>query len=148
VEAQFDGLARGSILPQTLQFRIEVWERDFFPLINSNFIDGFGPIVATQGLFPHSESMYVSLLLRGGIVLLLVFAAMILVSFWRMRVLSASSPDKYVAATAQAAGFFIACLVISMVIHPYLDDAGAAPMFFTSLGIISGAGWVARAQKL
>ena len=147
IQIQYGDSGADSILPKSFWFRVEVWTRDFLPLIQENVWTGYGPVAEDSSLFAHMESMYVSVLMQGGILLLLALALLLLVAFLRMdgivRNLSRDEPS-LVNAGARALRFIIGSLTLFMVIHPYLSDAGAAPMFFTSLGVVSGLAYGVR----
>lgn len=136
---QFDGNS-GSLVPQSFEFRLSVWRRDFFPIIQANLWDGYGPIDTDNGIFSYTESMYILLLLRGGLPLVVTFAVMLLVAFVVSSRLSHHA-DSEVRAVARAMRYLAVMLAIFMTIHPYLNDAGGAALFFTAMGIVSGLGY-------
>ena len=117
-----------SILPQTVAFRIEVWTRDYLPLFYDNVVYGHGPIRATDAVFGYVESMYVYLLVTGGVVLLAAFAFFFGTILWQLSPSgSDSDPDsKLYAAVRWGGRLFAVALLFAMLIHPYMRDAGAA----------------------
>jgi len=54
-------------LPQTLAFRVNLWENLFLPAIGQNLLFGAGPAPAVLFTWPAEESQYFLLLLRGGL---------------------------------------------------------------------------------
>jgi len=60
------GAAQG-LLPQSLAFRIMLWESLFLPAIGQHLLFGAGPSPAVLNSWPAEESQYLLLLLRGGL---------------------------------------------------------------------------------
>lgn len=76
---QFAGGGRtssSSLLPQTVQFRLAVWQDQFLPAIEERPVLGWGATTPDAVLWPFSESVYLTLLLRGGVALLSLYVAM------------------------------------------------------------------------
>lgn len=69
--------AHSSILPQTVAFRVSVWERHYIPLVGQYLPSGYGPLLPKNIGFKYPESLYLQLLLRGGVPLLLIYAGLI-----------------------------------------------------------------------
>ncbi|QZT63650.1 hypothetical protein [Mycolicibacterium austroafricanum] len=151
LELQFRSAEVGdSLLPHSFWFRVNVWQRDFIPIIEEHFWTGYGPVPADSKLFPHKESMYITVLIDGGTLLLLALAVLLGVAFLHMNniVKTTTRVDpSLVNPVARAMRFMIVMLAIFMAIHPYLSDAGAAPMFFTALGIVSGLAYRVRCRS-
>ncbi|CAM3158975.1 hypothetical protein RHDE110596_19980 [Prescottella defluvii] len=136
----------GGELPQTIAYRLNVWQRDFLPLIGENFWTGYGPTSEADAVFAYPESMYIAVLLRGGVLLLLALAVLmvvaIVVSYHGSK---AASPEWSAAGSvATATMATIPLLLCAMIIHPYLTDAGISQLFFVFVGISAAA---AAAQK-
>lgn len=123
-------------LPQTVAFRLSVWTRDYLPLIAQNPWFGFGPITASDRTFSYVESMYILVLLSGGLVALVAFLVFIATTILRL------SPKRWrtqaEVSRAAAAGLFafVIGLVPLMLIHPYLNDAGSSQVIFLLLGVL------------
>jgi hypothetical protein len=150
LEIQYGSSEGFSLLPKSFWFRVDVWTRDFVPIILRNFWSGYGPVPEDSHLFPYMESMYITVLMQGGLLLLVSLAIVLVSSFIRMDgVLKSVRQDDPSLANpaARALRFVIVLLAVFMVIHPYLSDAGAAPMFFTSLGMISGLAYGITSRK-
>jgi hypothetical protein len=63
-------------LPQNLNFRIDVWTTEFVPILKGHLTTGYGPDVPPNLVFKYTESVYVTLLLRGGLPLLVIYGAL------------------------------------------------------------------------
>ncbi len=64
----------GGVLPHNAAFRIHVWVSQWLPVISHHILTGVGPTIPTAGvIWTSTESLYVTLLLRGGAPLLAAF---------------------------------------------------------------------------
>jgi hypothetical protein len=65
-----------AFLPQTVNFRISVWTEQYLPVVLEHLATGYGPDHPTSVPFSYTETIYVTLLLRGGVPLLIIYAAL------------------------------------------------------------------------
>ncbi|MEV4902344.1 O-antigen ligase family protein [Citricoccus sp. NPDC055426] len=142
IAVQFDG---DSLIPSSFMYRVRIWERDFIPLIEQSPWTGHGPVLAEAGLFEYMESMYITVLVYGGIPLLLALAVLVVAAWARMRAVASTAVAPMLSGASRAMKFLMVMLAGFMVIHPYLADAGGAPMVFTALGVVSGFAYSQRA---
>jgi hypothetical protein len=63
-------------LPQNVDFRIQVWSTEFVPVLKNDLVSGYGPELPSSLPFAYTESIYVTLLWRGGLPLLLLYGAL------------------------------------------------------------------------
>ncbi len=70
----------GGPLPNTVAFRLALWEREFLPTIDRHLWTGYGPNLPPGAIWQYTESFYITLLLRGGIPFLAVFLLMMVVA--------------------------------------------------------------------
>ena len=122
----------GGVLPQTVEYRILVWERDYLPLLDRGAASGLGNDLPPDVLFPSTENQYITLVLRGGVVLpvtMMVALGALTLRAWR----HARAPDVYrvsepsPAASRSAALTVLGVLVFlpaAMMVWPYLTNAG------------------------
>ncbi len=61
------GSGAQGLLPQSLAFRVMLWENLFLPAIGQHLLFGAGPSPAVLNSWPAEESQYFYLLLRGGL---------------------------------------------------------------------------------
>ena len=133
-------------LPRTIAYRIMFWTEDYLPIVRENLLTGYGPLSSQDTIYPHTESMYVTVLMAGGIVLLIAFLWFSWVAIREMKWASTILRDQPLSrAIAGAALLTSVFLVVAQTIHPYMDDAGGAPLFMVILGIV--AGQVQRASE-
>jgi hypothetical protein len=70
------GAAQG-VVPQSLAFRVQLWETLFLPAVGQHLLFGSGPSPAVLALWPAEESQYLLLLLRGGLAYLASYLLLI-----------------------------------------------------------------------
>jgi hypothetical protein len=63
-------------LPQNVNFRIDVWTNQYFPVVREHLATGYGPDHPPSIPFSHTETIYLTLLLRGGVPLLIIYAGL------------------------------------------------------------------------
>lgn len=129
------------ILPQTIAFRINVWLRDYIPLVEEHLLVGYGPVRSTDRVFSYFESMYIYLLVIAGVPALLTFLfAMFAIvrSVQKAGRASRSGGDALGSSVCGALVFIFTGLVVLMFIHPYLNDAGASQAFIMLSGLVIG----------
>jgi hypothetical protein len=72
------GADRHALVPQSVAYRLDLWTEQMLPAIGGRWLTGYGPDIPTSVSFEYTESMYLTLLFRGGVPLLLVYAALML----------------------------------------------------------------------
>ncbi len=122
----------GGVLPQTLEYRILVWERDYLPLVERGAASGLGNDLPADVQFPSTENQYITLALRGGV--LLPVAMVVALGALTLRAYRhARAPDVHrageptPAVTRSAALTALGVLVFlpaAMMVWPYLTNAG------------------------
>lgn len=127
-------------LPRTIAYRVLFWTRDYLPIIRENLLTGYGPLGPGDGdIYPHTESMYISVLMAGGPILLLAFLSFMTITFITLSAARKSlAAESVTYALALALMVITAFLFVAQLIHPYFDDAGGAPLFVTGLGVTIG----------
>ena len=124
--------------PATIAYRLEVWQRDFLPLMERAVPYGIGNELPESVLFQNTENQYISLMLRGGILFLLSgLAAMVLAAAAVAGV--ASRPRELSGATAGAALGVIVFLPLACLIWPYVTNAGFPQAWLSVAGAAVGA---------
>jgi hypothetical protein len=95
---QVSATAGPSFLPQTVRYRIEVWRSEYAPLVLSHLLTGYGPGLPPYINWRYTETLYVTLLLRGGVPLLAIYAGLMFAAWSLARSLASSSrasPDEW-----------------------------------------------------
>ncbi|WP_340291482.1 hypothetical protein, partial [Aquipuribacter hungaricus] len=122
----------GGVLPQTVEYRIFVWERDYLPLIERAPAVGLGNDLPDDVRFPSTENQYITLALRGGVLLpvaMVVALGALTLRAWR----HSRAPDVHRAgeptpAASRSAALtllgILAFLPLALLVWPYLTNAG------------------------
>lgn len=63
-------------LPSSVAYRVAVWTQEFLPTIGHNIVTGYGPELPPGAVWQYTESQYVTLLLRGGLPLLVIYGCL------------------------------------------------------------------------
>jgi hypothetical protein len=137
---QASGAAGPSFLPQTLRYRIEVWREQYLPLVAPNLLTGYGPGLPPYVNWRYTETLYVTLLLKGGLPLLIVYAGLMFAA-WSLAGSVASSPragpgDRCI---AQVVLTLILILIPMHLINPYFANTGLAHPLWILFGLVSTA---------
>jgi hypothetical protein len=134
-----------TFVPQTIAFRYRVWKSQYIPTIEQNLATGFGPTLPPNHLyFAYAESLYVTLLLRGGLPLLVAYLALMIALAVRARraALGDEMERRMIGRVVFAS---VPLLMVIDLIATYFLDSGPAPLLWTLAGLM-GVGSVARAM--
>ena len=134
-----------TLLPQTIAFRVAVWKTEFIPVIRDNLLIGYGPNLPPRLFFNFTESIYITFLLRGGIILLIFYLALMGALALRSRRVANSNE---VGRRSVARALFAAVVLLLAIdtIANYFIDSGPAPMLWTLAGLI-GYDWTRERGK-
>jgi hypothetical protein len=131
--------AGDSIIPQTVLYRWIVWSDQYLPALSGMWVTGFGPADPPGISWDHTESGYITLLLRGGIPFLVVGGMVVYLS-WRAarrRLRTAdSSPEIAIAATVM--GIAAITPVINF-FFPYFTASGMPQPMWVVWGLLAAA---------
>lgn len=128
------GSSRSAGVPQTLQYRTEVWTDQYLPAIGAQPLTGYGVVLPSSIQWPYPESQYIALLIDGGIPLLLVFCWLMWAMIDQTRRWSRAD-DPFDAALARALFVTVVALVAMDVIWPYLSNAGLPQVLWALFAI-------------
>ena len=143
--AKTAGLARGSIMPQTIAFRIQVWTQQYLPAIGHRPLSGFGVVLPSSIAWPYPESQYIALLIEGGLPVLLLFLGLTGATFERCA-RAARSLDPFDAALGRALLVTGGALVAMDLVWPYVSNGGMPQMLWALLGV-AAPGWAAVERR-
>lgn len=130
-------------VPQTLQYRIRVWERDYLPLMTEAAPVGFGTDAPETVIFTSTENQYITLVLRGGLPLLtaaVVALGAVGVRAWRRARLPGDA-ERSAAVTVVA---ILAFLPVASMVWPYVTNAGLPQSLLAFAGAALAVGPRAR----
>jgi hypothetical protein len=138
---QFDaaaGAERPAWVPQTVDYRYRLWTQQYFPTLSGKWLTGYGPDLPPSVRFPYTESVYMTMLLRGGLVLLGVFLALMGALFLAgMR--ARDGPEAAGRAAGRVTVVAVALLVAMHFMEPYFLDTGMAHLLWITAALVSGA---------
>ena len=129
-------LQSNSFLPQTLEYRLAVWQEVFFPLIAKHLWWGVSPDFSNL-TFGFPESQYIFLLFRSGLVSLaafLLWLLILMVWLWhRSRVMAPSFERSLLIVV------FVQLVTFSLVglINPVFTYSGSIDILWIVLGLIA-----------
>ena len=131
--------AGDSIIPQTILYRWIVWSDQYLPALQGMWVTGFGPADPPGISWDHTESGYITLLLRGGIPLLVSGAAVVYLA-WRagktfLRVAS-GAPDIAIAAAVMGTA---AITPVINFFFPYFTASGMPQPMWVLWGLLAAA---------
>jgi hypothetical protein len=117
------GTDRAAFMPQSVAYRVELWTGELLPALTNRLLTGYGPDLPAGLTFQHTESMYLTLLFRGGVPLLLIYAGLMLALAgvsWRL--VKARSPfDRMLGRTLVV---LVALLAVLHLLEPYFVTSG------------------------
>lgn len=123
-----------SLVPQTLAFRWEIWTEQYFPSLQGRWVLGYGPAIPPEVSWRFTESVYVTYLLQGGLVLLLLFLALQAVLLRTL--LDVRTPaDTTRTAVASAAAAMVVVLLPLHGVFPYMVGLGLPQLFWALVGV-------------
>lgn len=132
-----------SILPQTIAFRYEVWKSEFVPVIREHILTGYGPDLPPRLYFNYAESLYVTFLLRGGIILLFVYLGLMAsLAIRARRIARGDDPEQRIVARVVLAA--VPLLMVIDTIATYFLDSGPAPLLWVTAGLMGAAATAAH----
>jgi hypothetical protein len=133
------GTDRELFVPQSVAYRIELWTGELLPAIAGRWLTGWGPDLPSSLSFEHTESMYLTLLFRGGVPLLLIYAGLMLAqagAAWRLARRAAGPVD---AMLARVVLVLVATLAILHVLEPYFVTTGLPHLVWVLAALLLSA---------
>jgi hypothetical protein len=132
-----------SYLPQTLAYRVQIWRDQYIPALSGHWATGYGPNYPPNVSWAHTESGYITLLLRGGVPYLAITAVLLwfVVSRARSEGFVARSPQRR--ALCEAAAVLALLQIVLNLTFPYLTDSGMPQPLWVVFGLL-GAGQLLR----
>jgi hypothetical protein len=137
VSARYDdqfGQSSSGGTPSTLAFRWDVWTQQYIPTVKTHLVTGYGPDLPPGAVWKATESLYITLLLRGGVPLLLMFAWLM----WAMA-RGALRVDDDRRPVARTMVVLAAVLVILHTQNNYFIDSGFPQLWWALAGLVFAA---------
>lgn len=147
LDAQFAGVTTGQsnpLIPQTVQKRFDVWTQEYFPGMEGRWVTGWGAGMPPDVLWEHTESVYITLLLRGGLPLVAIFALLMWSTYDAAR---NAGRDPARQAQARAVMALVAVLWVMHFLFPYFTSSGMPQPFWVLTAVVM-AGWQTKERPL
>lgn len=133
------------LVPQTIAFRYEVWTEQYFPVIERNLITGYGPGIPPEVTWESTESIYVTMLMRGGIPLLIIYLALTLSLLAWARTARRAGRAPVGAAVAEAMAVAVVILYAYQALIPLFMITGMPHLLWALAGLMPAAdSWASR----
>ena len=110
-------------VPQTVAYRHQVWTEQFIPALSGHWTTGYGPDLPPQIQWDHTESVYITLLLRGGVSLLALYGGLMWALAHTAGRCVAARPD-HVRAVARVLRITVVLLAFLHLVMPYFVTTG------------------------
>lgn len=144
IDQQFRGAGSGDIIPQSIHYRIDLWQDQLLPLLTGRWLTGYGPALPPGLSFPYTESVYLTLLLRGGVVLLVLYA-LLMVALGARAARNLDDPDPLARTMGRTMLVLVIALVPFHLLEPYFLTTGL-PHLLWLLAAVLMAGGAARRE--
>jgi hypothetical protein len=131
--------AKGSdpIIPRTLAARYVIWTEQYVPAMSGHWATGWGPGVPPKVDWEWTESLYLTMVVRGGVPLLLIYLWLAGSTITRSRRLT-RAPDFERSLLANVVFTGTIVLLFMQIITPYFVLAGPPHIYWALLGLLFG----------
>ncbi len=117
------GSSKGTLEPQTVSFRTDVWTQQYLPAVAQRPLDGYGLVLPSTITWPYPESQYIGLLIEGGYPILIMYLVLLWGAFDHARKASRSRDP-----VEQAIGRSLVVCVVSLLLlgitWPFVSNGG------------------------
>jgi hypothetical protein len=140
---QYQPVERGpqahGIVPRTIVYRYDIWKDQYLPVLEDRWLAGFGPDIPPDARWKYTESVYVTMLLRGGILLLAIYLAFMVRLAIEGRRLMRDGPPLNVG-IGSAAVAMVLVLAVTQIIATYFTTSGAPQVVWVLAALVVAAG--------
>jgi hypothetical protein len=148
VDEQFgDAVNRPAWIPDTMDYRYRLWRDQYLPIVrDGRWWTGYGPDSPPNLSFAFTESLYITLIMRGGVPLLLVYLALISVLVAAaVRARNDPDPARQAAARVMVVGSLM--LLPMHFVEPYFVLTGMAPLFWITAAVVVHAAYARETER-
>jgi hypothetical protein len=131
-------VVKSPLVPQTIAYRLYIFGHQDIPALADHWLTGFGPALPSTLAFGFTESMYFTLLFRGGVILLAVYLALMYTLALRAGEALRQAVAVEQIAVARVLLTVLALLVGIHFIEGYFVDTGTADMIWVMAGLVAG----------
>jgi hypothetical protein len=131
---QYGSHGSTSLVPRTISDRYAIWAHQYIPSLSGRWVTGYGPGIPADVGWKFTESVYVTMVLRGGLLLLAVYLALMAAFIDVARRARAQSAEL----RALGGGVLVAvCLLFPLqVIATYFTTSGLPEVLWIVLGLV------------
>jgi hypothetical protein len=128
---------RPDYVPQTLWSRYLIWNHQYAPALEKDdrWLIGYGSGVPVEIDWQYTETLYITLVMRGGVLLLGIYVALILMVAWRARRLT-HSEDPSTRAIARAVYLSVILMAFMHLVANYFVISGFPHLLWPLLGLL------------
>jgi hypothetical protein len=135
--ARAPGSEGSAFVPQTIAYRYDLWTSQLLPGLEGRWLTGYGPDLPPDiQSFPYTESLYIGLLFRGGVILLAAWIALAAAMGAAGR-RSTHDRDPLQHALGATVATAIVCLLFMQTIEGYFVDSGTPHVLWILLGLLA-----------
>jgi hypothetical protein len=130
------------LVPQTISYRYAIFQEQSAPALAGHWATGFGPDLPPQlelGNFPFAETTYVTLLLRGGVLLLAVFLILMLLVGRAARRAQRLAQSDFQWSVSTVVFAMTVSYALLQLIESYLLDSGPPHAYWAVVGLMLAA---------
>jgi O-antigen/teichoic acid export membrane protein len=143
-KTQASSSAHYSLVPATVANRLGFWTEQYIPALEGRWLTGYGPQIPPEVTWKHTESVYITMLLRGGLPLLALYGGLM----WSMALLArdvgrrrapAGEPAQVERAIGRALFVLIVLLALIQVTAPYFATTGLPHVWWVLAALVAAA---------
>ena len=140
--------AKGSdpLIPRTLAARYSIWTEQYVPAMSGHWATGWGPGVPPKVDWEWTEPLYLTMVVRGGIPLLLIYLWLAGSTITRSKRLT-RAPDFERSLLANVVFTGTIVLLFMQIITPYFVLAGPPHIYWALLGLLFGGAVRSRNEE-
>lgn len=142
------GVQSHGIIPRTIVYRYDIWNDQYIPVLDegNRWIAGYGPDLPPSAKWKYTESVYVTMLLRGGLILLAIYLAfMVRLAVEGRWLVRAGPPLEAVIGSAAIA--LVGVLAVTQIIATYFTTSGTPQVVWTLAALVAAAGVTRGARR-
>ncbi len=132
------GQASNGIVPNTVMDRIHNWTQQYLPALAGRWVTGYGPLIPSNATWRFTDSVYVTIVLRGGLVLLGLYAA--LMAGFASVARRVTRGSRQATALAAALVALVIVLIPLQVLATYFTTSGLPEVLWILAGLVSVTG--------
>jgi hypothetical protein len=135
-------------LPETIGYRLVIWQEQYVPLIQKYAPTGYGPDLPPEVTWAHTESGYITLLLRGGVPLLSVSAVLVVALVRRARREVDAAVTGSRVALCETAGLLAILQIPINLTFPYFTASGMPQAMWVVWGLLAATQSPVRGKRI